>query len=44
MLEKLFRKDLQITYFIESWATLIFIVGAVIYMQFFRFYIEKKNE
>lgn len=43
MLEKLFRKDLQITYFIESWATLIFIVGAVIYMQLFVSILRKKR-
>lgn len=43
MLEKLSRKDLQITYFIESWATLIFIVGAAIYMQFFISILRKKR-
>lgn len=43
MLGKIFRKDLQITYFIEFWSVTIFIAGIIIYMQLFVSILKKRR-
>lgn len=43
MLGKIFRKDLQITYFIKNWSVAIFIASTVIYVQLFASILKKRR-